>query len=83
MKMAHVTPVYKEASRSVEDNYLPVSTFPNVSKVFGRFLHKQVSPYFFWSTFSRFILLNWYLLHARLNSHCKHRFTKKSTKKSV
>ena len=46
MKMVNVPPVYEKGSRSVKDNYRPVSTLPNLSNIFERCLYKQVSPYF-------------------------------------
>ena len=39
--MADVTPFYKKESRTVKDNFYPVSILPNLSKVFERYLYKQ------------------------------------------
>ena len=46
MKLANVTPVHKKGSRYDKGNYRPVSILPNLSKVFQRCLHKQVSDFF-------------------------------------
>ena len=46
MKLANVTPVHKKGSRYDKGNYRPVSILPNLSKVFGRCLHKQISYFF-------------------------------------
>ena len=46
MKLANVTPVHKKGSRYDKGNYRPVSILPNLSKVFERCLHKQISHFF-------------------------------------
>ena len=46
MKLANVTPVHEKGSRYDTGNYRPVSTLPNLSKVFERCLHKQFSDFF-------------------------------------
>ena len=46
MKLASVTPVHKKGSRYDKGNYRPVSILPNLSKVFERCLHKQISDFF-------------------------------------
>ena len=46
MKLANVTPVHKKGSRYDKGNYRPVSILLNVSKVFERCLHKQISDCF-------------------------------------
>ena len=46
MKLANVTPVHKKGSRYDKGNYRPVSILPNLSKVFERCLHKQISDFF-------------------------------------
>ena len=40
LKMANVTPVYKKWNSSDKDNYRPVRTLPNLSKIFERCLSK-------------------------------------------
>ena len=45
-KLANVTPVHKKGSRYDKGNYWPVSIWPNLSKVFERCLHKQISDFF-------------------------------------
>ena len=46
MKLANVTPVHKKGSRYDKGNYRPISILLNLSKVFKRCLHKQVSDFF-------------------------------------
>ena len=46
MKLANVKPVYKKGNRSEKGNYRPVSILPNISKVFERCVHKQMSQVF-------------------------------------
>ena len=45
MKLANVTPVHKKGSRYDKCNCRPVSILPNLSKVFERWLHKQISHF--------------------------------------
>ena len=45
-KNANVTPVFKKGDRNSETNYRPVSILPNVSKIYERFLYKQMSKFF-------------------------------------
>ena len=40
------TPLFKKGSRTEKDNYRTVSILPNLSKVFERYLHKQIPPFF-------------------------------------
>ena len=53
MKLADVMPVYKKVSRSDKGNYQPVSILPNLSKVFGRCVYRQMSKPFD-ETFSKY-----------------------------
>ena len=46
LKIAVVTPVVKEGTRSEKDNYRSVSILQSLSKVFERCLLKQISPFF-------------------------------------
>ena len=46
LKLADVKPVHKKKSRLDKTNYRPVSLLPNISKVFERCLHRQISEYF-------------------------------------
>ena len=46
MKLANVTPEHKIGSRYNKGNYRSVSILPNLSKVFERCLHKQISDFF-------------------------------------
>ena len=45
-KMADITPVFKKGVRTSVSNYRPISILSNLSKVFERFMHKQISEYF-------------------------------------
>ena len=46
LKFADVKPVHKKASRLEKTNYRPVSLLPNISKIFERCMHRQISEYF-------------------------------------
>ena len=46
MKLANVTPVHKKGSWYHKGNYRPVSILPTLSKVFERYLQKQISDFF-------------------------------------
>ena len=46
LKLADVKPVHKKASRLEKTNYRPVSLLPNISKIFERCMHRQISEYF-------------------------------------
>ena len=46
LKSADVTPVYKKNSKSVKDNYRPVSILSNVSKIYERCMYDQMQVYF-------------------------------------
>ena len=46
LKHADVKPVYKKDSRNDKKNYRPVSILPNLSKIYERCMHDQLSKYF-------------------------------------
>ena len=46
LKLADVKPLHKKKSRLEKTNYRPVSLLPNISKVFERCLHREISEYF-------------------------------------
>ena len=46
LKLADITPVYKEDSRYQESNYQPISALPNLSKIFKNVLYDQISSFF-------------------------------------
>ena len=46
LKLANITPVHKKDSKSKKDHYRPISALPNISKIYERFLFKQISEYF-------------------------------------
>ena len=45
-KFANVTPVFKQGSRNLKDNYRPISILPIISKLFEKLLCKQLSSFF-------------------------------------
>ena len=45
-KNANITPVLKKGDRNSETNYRSVTILPNVSKIYKRCLHKQMSKFF-------------------------------------
>ena len=46
LKLADVTPVYKNKSKNPKDNYRPVSILSNISKIYERCLHDQIQVFF-------------------------------------
>ena len=42
LKQAILIPVFKKGDKSPKENYRPVSILPNKSKIFKRFLFKQI-----------------------------------------
>ena len=45
LKQTNITPVFKKGERYSKDNYRPVSILPNVSKIFGRCMFRQINEY--------------------------------------
>ena len=45
LKNATITPVFKKGDRDSKDNYRPVSTLPNISKIFERCIFRQLSNF--------------------------------------
>ena len=46
LKEADVAPVHKKKSKLSKENYRPISILPNISKVYERYLHDQMSEFF-------------------------------------
>ena len=46
LKLANITPVHKKDSKSEKDHYQPIGLLPNISKIYEKFLFKQISEYF-------------------------------------
>ena len=46
LKLANITPVYKNKSKSKNDHYRSISVLPGSSKIYERFFFKQISEYF-------------------------------------
>ena len=46
LKLANITPVHKKESKNSKNNYRPVSILSNISKIYERFMFKQMSAYF-------------------------------------
>ena len=53
MKYADVTLIHKKDNKTDKTNYRAISAFPDLSKVYERLMHNQISPYFN-SVFSKF-----------------------------
>ena len=53
LKEADIIPVYKKKSKLSKENYRPISILSNISKVYERCLHNQISKYF-QTIFSKF-----------------------------
>ena len=45
LKKAEITPIYKKGDSSKKENYRPISNLSNISKIFERILHNQISNY--------------------------------------
>ena len=45
LKLSEVIPVYKKLDPLQKENYRPISLLPQVSKVFERIIHKQITNY--------------------------------------
>ena len=45
LKNATITPVFKKDDRNSKDNYRAVSILPNISKIFQRFIFRQLSNF--------------------------------------
>ena len=46
LKNAIITPVHKKGTKTSKDHYRPVSILSNISKIYERFIFKQMSEYF-------------------------------------
>ena len=46
LKLANITPVFKQGVRTSKDNYRPVSILPAFSKMFERLLSRQLLDFF-------------------------------------
>ena len=46
LKLANVTPAFQTGARTSKNNYRPVSILPNLSKLFERWISKQLSVFF-------------------------------------
>ena len=46
IKNAIITPVHKKGTKNPKDHYRPVSILSNISKIYERFIFKQMSEYF-------------------------------------
>ena len=46
LKWADAKPVFKKNSRTDKENYRPLSILPNISKIYERYLYKQLCDYF-------------------------------------
>ena len=46
LKLADVKPVHKKASRFEKTNSRPVALLPNISNIFEKCMHRQISEYF-------------------------------------
>ena len=46
LKLANVTPVYKNKSKNSKDNYRPVSILSNISKIYERCLYDPIQVFF-------------------------------------
>ena len=45
-KLADITPTFKKDDRTNKSNYRPISILPNLSKIYERLMHTQLTAYF-------------------------------------
>ena len=45
LKLADVTPIFKLGDSSLKKNFRPISVLSAMSKIFGRLMSKQISPF--------------------------------------
>ena len=53
MKYVEVTPIHKKDDKTDKENFCPINTLPNPSKVYERLIYNQIYPYF-QTIFSKF-----------------------------
>ena len=46
LKHADILPLYKKGKKDIKGNYRPVSILPNLSKIFEKYMFKQMSQFF-------------------------------------
>ena len=46
MKYAEITPIHKKDDKTDKENYRPISTLPNLRKIYERLMYNQIYPYF-------------------------------------
>ena len=44
-KITEITPIYKKANLLEKDNYRPISILPNISKIYERIMHNQITDF--------------------------------------
>ena len=69
LKKVEFTPVYKKGDMNDKQNYRPVSTLSNISKVFEKLIYSQINTYMS-DKFSKYLTLlrkNHNTQHALLN----------------
>ena len=45
LKYADITPIFKKDDKTDNINYRNISIYPNLSKIYERFMQNQVDPY--------------------------------------
>ena len=45
LTLADIIPVFKKGDKECKNNYRPVSILPNMSKIFGKIIFRQISNY--------------------------------------
>ena len=58
-KNENVLPIYKKDSNLEEKNYCPIGILPNLSKIYKRIMHSQISAYFN-KILSKYLVLDGY-----------------------
>ena len=46
LKLAYVTPCYKEKTKTSKNNYRSISILPNIFKIYEKCLYNQIQQYF-------------------------------------
>ena len=47
LKLAEVVPFYKKNDKKDKNNYWPMSILSNISKIYEKYMQKQLNEYFF------------------------------------
>ena len=70
LKQANITPVFEKGDRHSKDNYRPVSILSNVSKIFERWMFRQINEYMNVFLQDTSVVLERAIIHNNVSSPC-------------